>query len=751
MKPVWHISQRSFIISLFIQIVFLGSVSAQAVWPILYSFSPDSGTDQRLITIKGLHLTGVTSVQFGMVPALSFGVADDSTIHALVGAGSSGWVKVSAGVMTDSLPGFTYVPNIPLIRAFSPTTGKTGAIVMITGTHLLSTTAVSFGGTPASSFTVHDDAQVNAFVGNGTSGFVTITNSYGKDSLAGFIFQDSADSPVVRNFNPVSASQGSIVSIQGKYFLGTTYVGFGGVAAASFSIQSDSTILAVVGSGASGEVQVTTGLGIGKLAGFSFTNTLPHIYSFSPDSATTGNQVLIKGKNLLGVNAVSFGTLPATTFNIVNDSVIYATVGNGASGNLAISGSGGYDSLPGFVFIPLTPKIISFSPGYGTSGTVVIIRGFHLSGATAVCFGGVPASFFAIKDDNTVSAFVGAGATGYVSVVTNIGTDSIPGFTYSDSVPKPVIYSFSPISASQGAIVTIRGAHLQQTQAVTFGGTDAASFSVQSDSVLFAVPGIGSSGDITVSTPDGNGTLSGFVYVYTRPYIYSFTPATGTKGNTITITGKNLNGVTSVSFGNTAAASYSIVGDTTISAILGNGSSGNVLIAAGPVSDSLSGFIYQLSKPKIISFSPKIASEGSLVFIQGLFLTGTASVGFGGTPATSFNVRDDNTVTAIVGKGSSGSLTVTTTGGTDSLPGFVFSSGSIQPNPATNQITILFPKEAAVTKVTLKNFNGQELRSVNVSPDAVSATLNVSGIPKGIYVVSWGNDTNAGQQLLIIQ
>ncbi|HEY8733048.1 MAG TPA: IPT/TIG domain-containing protein [Puia sp.] len=72
------------------------------------------------------------------------------------------------------------------------------------------------------------------------------------------------------------------------------------------------------------------------------------------------------------------------------------------------------------------------------------------------------------------------------------------------------------------------------------------------------------------------------------PTITSFTPASAKSGETVTITGTNFTGATSVSFGGTAASSFTVVNATTITAVVGTGASGDVKVvtAAGPATKS---------------------------------------------------------------------------------------------------------------------------------------------------------------------
>ncbi len=84
----------------------------------------------------------------------------------------------------------------------------------------------------------------------------------------GFIIDAPNATPTIKSFTPTSASTGTIDTIKGNGFTGATAVSFGGISAISFNVKNDSTILAVVGSGASGSVMVTNASGSASLAGF---------------------------------------------------------------------------------------------------------------------------------------------------------------------------------------------------------------------------------------------------------------------------------------------------------------------------------------------------------------------------------------------------------------------------------------------------------------------------------------------------
>ena len=151
--------------------------------------------------------------------------------------------------------------------------------------------------------------------------------------------------------------------------------------------------------------------------------------SFTPTSATSGTLITIKGTNLLTTSSINLGGVSVSSFSVLNDSIVTAVVGNGLSGSLNVSTNGGTASLAGFTFLP-TPKVISFDPSSDSYGATINIRGTNFIGVIGVSFGGTPAHSFSVVNDSTITAILGSGASGNVSVTNNNGTGSLDGFTY---------------------------------------------------------------------------------------------------------------------------------------------------------------------------------------------------------------------------------------------------------------------------------------------------------------------------------
>jgi hypothetical protein len=97
----------------------------------------------------------------------------------------------------------------------------------------------------------------------------------------GLISCDKEDTPnlkpTISSFAPTAAFVGDTVIITGTNLTGATEVSFGGSAALYFIVSDASSIKAVVGTGATGDVKVTTPLGSATLPGFTLNVSEPSI------------------------------------------------------------------------------------------------------------------------------------------------------------------------------------------------------------------------------------------------------------------------------------------------------------------------------------------------------------------------------------------------------------------------------------------------------------------------------------------
>ena len=167
------------------------------------------------------------------------------------------------------------------------------------------------------------------------------------------------------------------------------------------------------------------------------------------------------------------------------------------------------------------------------------------------------------------------------------------------------------------------------------------------------------------------------LYVAAEPRVSGISPATGSSGESVTITGTNLTGTTSVSFGATAATSVTAVSSTSITAMVPPGTGAvNVTVTTPSGSTMLwNGFTYGSSpsdsNPSVSAAVPATGTTagGDTITITGTALSATTTVTFGGSPASSVSVIDDGTIRAVTPRGLAGrvNVAVVTNGGVANL------------------------------------------------------------------------------------
>jgi uncharacterized repeat protein (TIGR03803 family) len=221
-----------------------------------------SGKVGKTVEILGQNFTGTTQVLFNGVPATFTNVSDTYMTAVVPDGATTGTVTVTTFTNTyKSNRAFLVTPQITSV---SPSSGKVGDSITINGVSLLQATTVSIGG-KAAIFTVDSDDKVTATVPAGakTGQKITVKTPGGLASSP----TTFSVVPSISSFSPTSGPVGTAVAIKGNSFTGTTAVKFGGVAATSFQVITDTEVDAIVPSGAAtGAIAVTTPGGTGTSA-----------------------------------------------------------------------------------------------------------------------------------------------------------------------------------------------------------------------------------------------------------------------------------------------------------------------------------------------------------------------------------------------------------------------------------------------------------------------------------------------------
>ena len=152
-----------------------------------------------------------------------------------------------------------------------------------------------------------------------------------------------------------------------------------------------------------------------------------------------GNRVIIVGSHLEGASTVKFGSIPAMSYtvNTIGTEIIaYPPAQASRIVDVTLTTSKGTSVVgPADQYTYLGPTVTKIAPKTGTSGATVIITGVDLNGATAVMFGGTPATSFVVGPisyyrpyGTQITAVAPTGHTGPVDiVVTTPGGSSTTG------------------------------------------------------------------------------------------------------------------------------------------------------------------------------------------------------------------------------------------------------------------------------------------------------------------------------------
>ncbi|MGO9456622.1 MAG: IPT/TIG domain-containing protein, partial [Acidimicrobiales bacterium] len=753
----------------------------KASTPTISSFTPTTGTTSgtATVTITGTNLYGATAVKFGTTTAKSYTVTSPTTVKAVTKTHAPGTVKVkvtTAGGTVTAGSDYKFKAPVPTITSFTPTTGTTSGTttVAITGTGFsgtgFSATAVTFGTSPAKSYTVTSSTTIKAVTSPHVAATVKITvTTAGGTATSSADYKFKASTPTIISFTPATGTTSgtTTVTITGTNLYGATAVKFGTTTAKSYTVTSPTTVKAVTKPHVAGtvKVKVTTAGGTATSTGnFKFVASTPTITSFTPATGTTSGTttVTITGTSLYGATAVKFGTTTAKSYTVTSPTTIKAVTKTHVPGTatLKVTTAGGTATAGSdYKFKAPTPTITSFTPATGTTSgtTTVTITGTGFSGtgfsATAVTFGTVAAKSYTVTSSTTIRAVTPPHVAGTVKItVTTVGGTAISSTDYKYKAPTPSITSFIPVTGTTSGTttVTITGIGLYGATSVKFGTTTAKSYTVTNPTTVKAVTKTHAPGTVTVKVTTAGGTAtagSDYKFKAPVPTITSFTPTTGTTSGTttMTITGTGFSGsgfsATAVKVGTAAAKSYTVTSSTTIKAVTQAHVAGTVKITVttvGGTATSASDYTYVAHTPTIASFSPATGTTSgtTTVTITGTNLYGATAVKFGTTTAKSYTVTSPTTIKAVTKTHAPGTVTVkvTTDGGTaTSGSNFKF----VAPVPTITSFTPTTGTTSGTSTVTITGtgFNGTGFSATAVkfgTTTAKSYTVTSSTIIKAV-------------------
>ncbi len=696
----------------------------------------------------------------GLVGARLAATAQQVTTTSATGATATA-VLVSLTLQTNTIgvPSTINLGTIQLASAtctspaaaassLAPTSGPTrgGTSVTVTGAGLQNTTGVTFGGTPAASFTVAADGTTVTAVApaSETAGAVPVTLVRPTGNLTPGNFTYVA--PTVTAVSPPQGSTagGTQVTVTGTGLLGATGVTFGGTAGTLVGTPTDTSITVATPAHAAGPVAVTAVLpGLdGTLAdGFTYVvPTAPIITGFTPTQgvAAGGTTVTVTGSNLAAVNAVTFGGTPGTIVGTPTATSLTVTTPAHAVGpvDVVLSGTGGTTTAPGqYTYLDdgsqatltgITPATV---PTAG--GTNLTITGTGLTGATGVTVNGVPATVVSVAADGVVATAPVSETAGPAEVRVQFPAGERAAGTVDYVAPALTAVSPGTGPSSGGTTLTLTGTGLATVTEVTVGGTPATIVGTPSDTAITVTAPAHAPGavDVVAVLPGADATATdAFTYLDdgTGAVVTAVVPATSptSGGGTLTISGSGLGAVTDLTIGGVAVADLDVApdGTTVTGTIPASDTAGSAAVELTFPAGTVDAGALIYVAPAITAVSPSQGPNegGTAVTLTGTGFTGATDLVLGGD-SLPFTVVSDTEITFTTPAHPAGLVDISVT-----LPGldatapdsFAFLLDGV----AT--VDAVTPDEGPTSGGTTVTITGTALESVTaVAFDGIPATI----------------------------
>ena len=245
----------------------------------------------------------------------------------------------------------------------------------------------------------------------------------------------------------------------------------------------------------------------------------PTVTDVSPSSGPEAgvNTVVITGTYLDNATEVDFGATSSESFtpNSATQLTAVAPAGTGTVDVTVVTSTGGPSATSAadqYTYV-VAPTVTGLSPAYGprVGGTTVTITGTNFATAEAVSFGG-DAATFTVVDATHISATSPTGVDGEnVTVTTAGGTSATSAADVFSYLPPPTVSNLSPQlgPTAGGSTIIITGSALADVTAVSFGGTPATSFAINSSTQITAVSPAGTgTGNVRVTSPEGTSPVA---------------------------------------------------------------------------------------------------------------------------------------------------------------------------------------------------------------------------------------------------
>lgn len=494
-------------------------------------FNPDNrANDVLLATELGIYGTtnfsnanptwsqmnnGFTNVRTDM---LQYRASDKQVIAATYGRG------------LYSSNGFAVTPSI---TSFTPTTASTGTTVTITGNDFDAITGVSFGGVAAASYTVTSLTSISAVVAGGASGDVSVTNSAGTGSLAGFVYCAPAAVSLTSGVNSNNQTVCQNTAINSITYSTTNVTGVTITGVPSLTASYNANVVTVSGAPTSAGVYTFT---------VSFTGGCQTI--------TATGTITVTASNTLALSSAAGTNSQSVCINTPITSITYASTGATTASVTGLPSGVSYSFAANTVTISGTPTIagtysytVTTSGGCGPntlSGTIVVnpnatISLLSGSATSTICINNVitPIVYQSTSSATNISIISGRLPGGVIGVYNNINKQ----FTINGTATETGTFTYT-IATTGGCVTSSTTGTITVSPDATLSiisGTSSNTICVNSAVTPIVYQSTSSANNIAITSGRLPGGITGTYNNITKQFTISGT-ATETGSFTFSIT-----------------------------------------------------------------------------------------------------------------------------------------------------------------------------------------------------------------------
>ena len=384
--------------------------------------------------------------------------------------------------------------------------------------------------------------------------------------------------------------------------------------------------------------------------------------SISPDQSRPGDVVTLEGTYLNLIKEVIFSNKKAvgdSAFLSQTRTKIEVRVPEDAQTGVVVVSNGLADPIlvesKDSLLVTL-PAVTALSPTPVKAGTALTIAGTDLDLVREIVFGGgVRATAFTSVSPTELVVEVPATAK---DGVIKLGVASLLQVTTTQEVvlKVPVITAVAPNPAKNGQTITVQGTDLDLITRATFGGGKAGELQAggSSTEITVKVPIDATEGTVAFGTA-ADKSVSSEALTLVRPVITAISLTEIQVNNPITITGTNLDLVTTVKFSGDKEAAPTTATETELVVTVPVGTtSGTFTLVTGNGSEITSSQLLTIlaSTSATVTDMPASAKPGEMINIVGVNLDEVTAVIFPvGVSATMFGIKNATLIQVVIPMG----------------------------------------------------------------------------------------------------